>query len=213
MLIGKLLRKLTAGRRMLHKVSCSTSLHLMLMPLFSAPDSRPMRVAVVGIGQELRGDDGAGPAVIKLLVERADLCGETTLLVDAGVAPENVLGSILRHMPDVVLFIDAADFSGSPGSICMPEADDCAGFGGSCHSLPLSVLSDFLRTQCDARIGIIGIQLQQTTFGTSLSPSVAASCAELAQVLADLLAQDQRRSEVTASFANTAGGVSLASTW
>lgn len=194
-------------------MSYKSNLQRLLMPLLSAPDHRPLRVAVVGIGQELHGDDGAGPAVVALLAERAASGSEAVLLIDAGVAPENVLGSVVRHRPDIVLFIDAADFGGLPGSICALEADDCEGFGGSCHSLPLSVLADFLRAQSDAQILIAGIQPQQTTFGASLSSPVAASCAELADTLADILVQDQRRSEATASFANTAGGVSVVSTW
>ena len=44
------------------------------------------RVAVVGVGQRLRGDDGAGPAVAQRLAPLADAA---LLVVDAGHAPEN----------------------------------------------------------------------------------------------------------------------------
>jgi hypothetical protein len=61
------------------------------------------RVARVGVGNPIRGDDGAGPHVIARLEGR-----RSALLIDAGEVPENYVGKIAAWRPDVVCVIDAA---------------------------------------------------------------------------------------------------------
>ena len=63
------------------------------------------RVAVLCVGNSLRGDDGAGPALARRLH-----VGDPWRVFDAGVAPENWIGPICKFRPDVVMVIDAIDF-------------------------------------------------------------------------------------------------------
>ena len=69
--------------------------------------NRPPRLAVVGIGHELRGDDAAGVRVARALQSRFPT-SDALVAIDAGSAPENHTGALRRFKPDLVLLIDAA---------------------------------------------------------------------------------------------------------
>ena len=65
------------------------------------------KVAIAGIGNIIRGDDGLGPKLIELLKARpikADL-------FDCGTAPENYIFPILATLCDTVVLVDAADMT------------------------------------------------------------------------------------------------------
>ena len=109
------------------------SLRRLLSP---RPDGQLPRVAVVGVGQRLRGDDGAGPAVAQRLAPLADAA---LLVVDAGHAPENCLGPIVRFRPDAILFVDAARGGLAPGELIWLRPDEADSRGGSTWSTKLSL--------------------------------------------------------------------------
>ena len=70
---------------------------------------------MVGVGHDLWGDDGVGPAVVHSLQE--SLPGyDQLLLVDAGPAPENFTGKLRGFNPDIILLVDAAELDMLPGS-------------------------------------------------------------------------------------------------
>ena len=68
------------------------------------------KTVIVGIGNSLRGDDGFGPALVQRLQGRV-----RPVCIDAGVAPENYLGRIVKEQPDTVLLVDAAHLGLEPG--------------------------------------------------------------------------------------------------
>ena len=76
------------------------------------------KLVIVGIGHPLRGDDDLGPCLARRLVGHIN-----ALCIDAGSAPENYLGKIIKFSPDVVLFIDAVDFNKEPGFYKILEQD------------------------------------------------------------------------------------------
>ncbi len=140
------------------------------------------RVLLVGAGNTLRGDDGAGPAVVSLLEGRV-----TASLLDAGEAPENYSGRILAEQPDTVVLIDAADFGAAPGDLAILEAEDMAKVGVSTHRIPLEVLFRYIRENSGADMFALGIQPAGIGFGESLSPAVSNSVKALAEILRRLL--------------------------
>src|SRR5437870_308197 len=92
------------------------------------PPDRALRVAVVGIGHELRGDDAAGSRVARALQPRSH---DLLLVIDAGPAPENCTGPLRRFAPDLVLLIDAAQINVPPGTIEWQEWQAADGCGAS----------------------------------------------------------------------------------
>jgi hydrogenase maturation protease len=66
------------------------------------------RLAIVGIGHELRGDDGVGVTIVRRLQETCS-GSDSLLLLDAGSAPENCTGILRRFAPDVIVLLDAVE--------------------------------------------------------------------------------------------------------
>jgi hydrogenase 3 maturation protease len=87
------------------------------------------RVAVVGIGSELRCDDGFGPYLTRSLNNFIKYlgCREDVMFLDAGNSPELYTDVIREFNPEVVLFVDAVDFSGDPGDVILADAESAIG--------------------------------------------------------------------------------------
>lgn len=167
------------------------------------PDGAPLRLAVVGVGQALRGDDAAGPLVVRRLRDLLD-ANERLCLVDAGHAPENCLGPIIRFQPDYILFIDAIVGHQPPGAVVWLAGEAAEETGGGTHTLALSTLTEYLTAATGAPVGIIGIQPAGLALGDPLSPVVAAAVEQVAATLAGYW-----RNDIAASSASSTGEVSV----
>ena len=131
------------------------------------------RISIVGIGNALRSDDAAGGLVARRLMESRliqDL--ETVLVMDAGHAPENGTGQLRRFEPNVVLMIDAAEMGEQPGTIRLIELDEIDGMSASTHSLPLSMLANYLVLELNCQIAVLGIQPVSIDVGEGIDPRV-----------------------------------------
>jgi hydrogenase 3 maturation protease len=146
-----------------------------------------MRIAVVGVGQELLGDDAAGLAVCRRLQE---LAGDrwTATIIPAGPAPENCTAQLRQFAPDWVVLVDAARMQAAPGTVRWIPWEQAEAMGGSTHTLPLRLLSEYLSSSMVCRVSLLGIQPSETTLGAPLSPSVAEAVESVARGLAALLA-------------------------
>lgn len=149
-------------------------------------------MAVVGVGNLLRGDDAAGVAVIRALMALAPPSGDPRLkapplLIDAGAAPENITGDLRHSQPCLVLFIDAADMGCPPGHIHLIPWSQIDGFSASTHTLPLSLLARFLRHDLLCDVALLAIQPASTTFGAALHPAVESAVETVTAQLAALL--------------------------
>ena len=132
------------------------------------------RVAVLGIGNELNGDDGIGVKITQQLGEHNIGCDykKTTrsrLIITAGLAPENFTGQLRRFHPDFVILIDAADMGSEPGCVQWLHWQQTIGMSASTHSLPLSILAQYLVTEIGCEVYIIAIQAESNDFGNDLS--------------------------------------------
>src|SRR5512136_714557 len=77
---------------------------------------RAVRLAVLGIGHELYGDDAVGVWLAGRLNHIA--AGyENLLVIQGGSAPENFTGVLRKYQPDLVLLVDAALMGIRPGMI------------------------------------------------------------------------------------------------
>ncbi|MGI9591050.1 MAG: hydrogenase maturation protease [Myxococcota bacterium] len=140
------------------------------------------RVCVVGIGNRLAGDDGAGSVVAERLAGR--LAGR---VIDAGIAPENHLEPIVRDEPDTILLVDAVDFGVEPGSVRLLDARALATGGLSTHATSLAMIHDYLGARSAAGAVLIGIQPGHLRLGSALSEEVAGAVEAVASRLAELL--------------------------
>ncbi len=152
-------------------------------------------MAVVGIGQELNGDDAAGVRVARALLKRQRAGSSNAprpaplslLVVEAAHAPENCTGAIRRFAPDLVLVVDAAEMGDPPGTIRWLDWREAAGLDASTHTLSASMLARYLIAELSCEVGVIGIQAQDTSFGAPVSPPVRRAIGSVCRVLTALL--------------------------
>lgn len=151
-----------------------------------ARNDLPPRLAVIGIGNELNGDDAAGVQVVRRLRQFLPE-NPQRLLLEAGLAPENFTGLLRRFQPDLILMVDAADMGTAPGSTAWLQPGELDGFSASTHTLPPSVLADYLRQELHCQVAVIGVQAKRLDFGQPLSDEVQLAVDHLADSLAGLL--------------------------
>lgn len=142
------------------------------------------RVAVLGVGNILRGDDGFGIALVQRLAER----GLPLLAVDAGTVPENHVAVAARFSPDTVLLADCLDHGGLPGDVAVLAGEELSEEVVSTHGFPLSMLMDEIARRTGAAVRLLGVQPADLTLGAELSPPVLAALDHLESLFADLLA-------------------------
>jgi hydrogenase 3 maturation protease len=139
-------------------------------------------VLLIGAGNTLRGDDGAGPAVIELLENKTK-----AILIDVGETPESYVGRIVAAAPKTIVFVDAADFGAQPGDVAVLETQDIAGSGISTHQMPLNLFFRYICENSGADAFAIGIQPAQIGLGEPMSSEVTSSVEALANILQILM--------------------------
>lgn len=144
------------------------------------------RVAVMGIGHELLGDDAAGVMVARAL-KPALVNQQDILIIDGGQAPENQTGAIRRFSPDFVLLIDAAQLGEPIGMARWIAWQEIDGLSASTHTLPLDILAQYLHTELGCEVALIGIQPAPLRIGSELSPPVKQTVAQIILTLTTLL--------------------------
>jgi hydrogenase 3 maturation protease len=129
-----------------------------------------MRVAVCGIGNRIRGDDGVGPEVISAL--KPEIGDSDVLLFDCEINPESLLARIEDFSPDKLIVIDAVDMGGKPGSVGVVDIHSVKKQAISTHKLPLSMFIDYLQNKMRFKLIFIGIQPKEIGFNKSMSDEV-----------------------------------------
>lgn len=150
--------------------------------------AREPHIAIVGVGQMLRGDDGAGVAVVRTL-QPLVATHARVLVLDAGAAPENQLGPLRRFVPDLVLFVDAAQMGEPPGTVCLLSPEETTGLSASTHTLPVGVIAHYLRAELGCEVAVIGIQPARDAFGAELSEAVQEAVDAVVQELGVVLSR------------------------
>ena len=140
------------------------------------------RVLLIGAGNTLRGDDGAGPALIDLLEGTVNAA-----LLDVGEVPESYFGRILDCNADTIVFLDAANFNAAPGDVALIEVEDIAGCSVSTHQITVDLFFRYIMQNSSADLFAIGIQPASIGFGEPMCPEVEQSVRVLAELLRGIL--------------------------
>ena len=147
------------------------------------------RIAILGIGSQLRGDDVAGMLVAKELEVYAGFINKhTPFKVFFGAsAPENVTGQIKKFNPSHILIIDSAEMGEAAGrvSLISLESEVCSSF--STHRLPSRILVDYLTHSIGCEVIMLGIQPKSINFGETLSPEVEKGVKEFVVLVKDAI--------------------------
>lgn len=154
--------------------------------------SRPRRALVLGIGNTLLSDEGAGPGVLDLLRQHPRLPPGTHLL-DGGTLSFTLAPDI--EDADALVVVDAARMGRPAGSVEVFEDEAMDRFLGgakkSAHEVSLCDLLDMarLRECLPLHRALVGIEPQLIDWGTAPTPAVAAGIPRAADAVVALLAQ------------------------
>jgi len=137
---------------------------------------------VVGVGNSLRGDDAFGPQVIKRLK------GKTSLhLLDAGVAPENLMGPIRRFNPSDIIILDAVCLDAPPGSLHWIDPNDLDQISVSTHASSLDLLFSYLKNDNPkVKMFILGVVPAGIGLGDKISDPVTQALNEIVALFIEL---------------------------
>jgi hydrogenase maturation protease len=144
------------------------------------------RAAVIGIGNVLMGDDGAGVRVLELL---------SPLPKDVTVIELATGGMALLHKFDGLdraVIADAVDFRGSPGEVRIFRPDEVKSVktvGYSLHDLDILKVLELAESMgtLPKQVFIAAIQPACLEMGEGLSPEVEKALPELASQIIALL--------------------------
>lgn len=140
------------------------------------------RVVIVGVGDERKGDDGAGPFVARLLAEAG-----VSNVIDAGNCPEVETWRIREAAPDTVLFVDVVDVGGTPGDAAVLEAGDLRSQGFDTHRAPLRLTMHYLESELGCKCLLLAIQPRDIREGAPMCAEVKLTCESLAEQIARFL--------------------------
>ena len=144
------------------------------------------RVCLVGLGNPDYGDDGFGVRLAEALAD----AGASAVVV-AGAAPERVLGAIADQRFDSVIFLDAVEFGGAPGSVVFLGSDQMAGRFPqiSTHKMALGTLAKWIEANGTTRAWLLGAQPESLKPGGQLTPVVRRTLERLAEMFGEWTAR------------------------
>ncbi len=143
------------------------------------------RVAVVGAGSELCGDDAAGLYFIDLLCEKIN--DSRFLFIKGGPAPENFTGQIKEFQPETLLIADAAFLGLEPGDFSYVDTEKITGLPFTTHMLPLPFFINYLEAETGCKTLVIGIQPVTTQQGSGMCDKVKRGVETLAELFIECI--------------------------
>jgi len=156
-----------------------------------AAASPTSKVALVGIGHPLRGDDYVGSYVMKGIIKaRGSTLSDCVYVFDAEDNVERVIARISRVNPKHVIFIDACEMGLRPAETKLLRVDETSYPFFTTHGIPLKVLAEQLLVGC--KVWVLAIQPKDTEFGEVLSPEVHDAADHVWKFIASSLAKEGR---------------------
>jgi len=142
------------------------------------------KVAFVGVGHPLRGDDYVGSFIIKALMKKR-IQTDKLVLFDAEDGVEWVMSRIREPNPRHLVLLDACEMNARPGKIALiPLAETDYPFFTT-HGIPLKLLVTNLLPSVDT--SILAIQPGRMEFNASISDAVLTAASTITNFIAAAL--------------------------
>lgn len=126
------------------------------------------KAAILGIGNELRRDDGLGPYIVaRLQIDDPDI-----MIKNVGSVPEAFARPLADFGAEKIILVDAANMRKAVGHIDLVTKNRISGIAISTHSMPLSLLMTYLEERSGAETILLGIQPQDVSFGEGLTSDI-----------------------------------------
>lgn len=140
------------------------------------------RILILGVGNQLRGDDAVGPLFIERLKDLVDVP-----LLDAGNVPENYLGPIEDSGAELVLVVDAVEMGMNVGDTAIFDIEKVQNMSVSTHSANLGLLFKVIPPERRPQVIVLGIQPGNIDLGQGLSEPMYATIESLKEMLVESL--------------------------
>ena len=141
------------------------------------------KIAILGVGNDLRTDDGVGLFIINNLSIRHP----NLLIENVGSVPEAFARPLADFGATRIILIDAADMNKNPGYIELVTKNQITGIAISTHRMPLSLLMTYLEQQTKGETLLLGIQPKNVQFGEGLSLEIEEAARKIISSLDNLL--------------------------
>ena len=143
------------------------------------------RVVIAGIGNPFRRDDFVGVEIVRNLQKRVS---RSVYLIEGETVPESYIDPITKFNPTHILLIDAGLLNLNPGSSRLVNPSELAKYVAiSTHLLPLRIFCDYLAETTDAKISLLVVQPEDTSFGEGLTPKLRETATSLTNLLLKVL--------------------------
>jgi hydrogenase 3 maturation protease len=146
------------------------------------------KLAILGIGNELRTDDGLGP----FIVENINFEDSSVLIENVGSVPEAFTCPLAEFGAERIIMVDAADMQKQPVYMELVTKDRIGGIALSTHSMPLSFLMMYLEQETGGRTILLGVQPKNVQFGEGMTPEIQNVAERIIQLLQHLLTEHLR---------------------
>ncbi|HOX58823.1 MAG TPA: hydrogenase maturation protease [Candidatus Paceibacterota bacterium] len=142
------------------------------------------RVCLIGLGNLEYGDDGFGVR----LAEELRAHGNPAHVIVSGTAPERIISRVADEGFDHIIFLDAAEFGGAPGSVILLNSDELAARFPqvSTHKLSLGLLAKRIEANSRSKAWLLGAQPGSVRQGAQLSQALQATLELLLQLLREI---------------------------
>lgn len=148
------------------------------------------KLALVGIGHPLCGDDYVGSYIMKGIIKTSGgILSDSVYLFDAEDNLERVITRLSRIGPKQVIFIDACEMGARPGETKLLPVDETSYPFFTTHGIPLKVLAERFLMGC--RVWVLAIQPDETEFGDDLSPELRDTATYISKLIASNFAKER----------------------
>ncbi len=148
---------------------------------------RIRKLAVLGVGNPDKGDDGAGPYCAGLLKRLESAAADRLLVIDGRDVPESQTGPLRRFGPDLTLIIDAAAGGLAPGMISIVAREKISDAGVSTHHIPLTYLIRYLEESIGSRVLVVGVEPATLEPGAPMTPAVKKAAETVSEFLLEAI--------------------------
>ena len=144
------------------------------------------RVCLMGLGNTGLGDDGLGVRLAETLAG----AGVPDVMV-AGTTPDRFVGRVADGGFDALIFLDAVEFGGAPGSAVFLNAEEMAARFPqiSTHKISLGLLARWVESGGSTRAWLLGVQPESLKPGAALTTTVRRTLDALAGLVLEAVSR------------------------
>jgi len=141
------------------------------------------RVCFMGLGNVDAGDDSFGVRLAEALAN----AGVPDVII-AGTNPERLVGRCAEAGFDHLVFLDAVNFGGEPGSVVFLNSLEISVRFSEIftHKIPLGLLAKYVESAGRIRVWLLGAQPESLQPASVLSPALQTTAAVLTELIGGL---------------------------